>query len=240
MTFEHPRPPTGADEELLMAQAPLVETQRTDAERIEEIADEFELGFTTMAGITRGVSLFGSARLPATHPAYGSARAVAHALGEAGFTIITGGGPGIMAAGNQGARDAGALSVGLNIELPHEEAPNPNQDISLTFEHFFARKVMFVRYSIGFVVFHGGYGTLDELFESMNLIVTSKIRDFPVILYGSEHWAGMLDWLRDHVLANGMISQRELDLLHVVDDPAEVVALLETGARAQGRFDGAE
>ena len=159
-----------------------IATERTDAERLEEIEDELEAGFRALADVRCGISLFGSARLPADDPAYEAARATARMLGEAGYAIITGGGPGIMEAANHGAREAGALSIGLNIDLPHEQAPNPYQDLELLFEHFFARKVMFVRYAIGFVVFPGGYGTLDELFEALNLIVTDKIHEFPVVL----------------------------------------------------------
>ena len=223
-----------------MAQAPVVATERTDAERIADIAAEFDYGFSALDGITRGVSLFGSARLEQDDPACVLARATARALGERGFTIITGGGPGIMEAGNRGARDAGAQSVGLNIELPHEQAPNPYQDIALTFEHFFARKVMFVRYAVGFVVFEGGFGTLDELFESLNLIVTDEIRDFPVVLVGRSHWSGLIDWMREHAVDRGMLDEHDIGLLQVVDDPAEVVDIICRGAAAQGRFDGDE
>jgi uncharacterized protein (TIGR00730 family) len=238
VSSEDPRRPRTVDEEILMAQAPFVATERTDAERIADIAAEFDYGFSALAGITRGVSLFGSARLAQDDPACVLARATARALGEHGFTIITGGGPGIMEAGNRGARDAGARSVGLNIELPHEQAPNAYQDVELTFEHFFARKVMFVRYAVGFVVFEGGFGTLDELFESLNLIVTDEIRDFPVVLVGRAHWSGLIDWMREHAVARGMLDERELGLLQVVDDPAEVVEIICRGAAAQGRFDG--
>ena len=238
MSIEDPRRPRTVDEEILMAQAPVIATEKTDAERIAEITAEFEMGFTALQGITRGVSLFGSARLAPDDPAYAHARQVAAALGEQGFSIITGGGPGIMEAGNRGARDAGAPSIGLNIKLPHEQAPNPYQDISLTFEHFFARKVMFVRYAVGFVVFEGGFGTLDELFESLNLIVTDEIRDFPVVLVGRRHWSGLIDWMREHAVARGMLTADELDMLQVVDDVDEVVEIVCRGADAQGRFDG--
>ena len=238
MSIEDPRRPRTVDEEILMAQAPVVATEKTDAERIAEITAEFEMGFAALQGITRGVSLFGSARLAEDDPAYAHARRVAAALGEHGFSIITGGGPGIMEAGNRGARDAGAPSVGLNIKLPHEQAPNPYQDISLTFEHFFARKVMFVRYAVGFVVFEGGFGTLDELFESLNLIVTDEIRDFPVVLVGRGYWSGLIDWMREHAVARGMLNADEVDLLQVVDEVDEVVEILCRGAAAQGRFDG--
>lgn len=233
-----PRRPRSLDEEILMAQAPAVVSVKTDAERIADIAAEFDMGFSALEHVTRGVSLFGSSRLAQDDPACVRARAVARALGEHDFTIITGGGPGIMEAGNRGARDAGALSVGLNIKLPHEQAPNPYQDIALTFEHFFARKVMFVRYAVGFVVFEGGFGTLDELFESLNLIVTDEIRDFPVVLVGRRHWGGLVDWLREHAVARGMLEPEETGLLQVVDEVDEVVDIICRGAAAQGRFDG--
>ncbi len=142
-----------------------------------------------------------------------------------------------MEAGNRGARDAGAISVGLNIELPHEQAPNPYQDISLTFEHFYTRKVMFVRFAIGFVVFPGGYGTLDELFEALNLIITSKISHFPVVLVGSGHWSGLVDWMHSEIVAREMLRPEELALMHLIDDPREIVELMKHGARRQGRMD---
>ena len=229
------RDPRTFDEELLGAEMAIVATERTDAERLEEIEDELEAGFRALADVRCGISLFGSARLPAGDPAYEAAQATARVLGEAGYAIITGGGPGIMEAANKGAREAGALSIGLDIDLPHEQAPNPYQDRELFFEHFFARKVMFVRYAIGFVVFPGGYGTLDELFEAMNLIVTEKIHEFPVVLYGSDYWEPLIAWLREAVVGRGMLTERELGLLRIVDSPPEVLAIVDAAARAQGR-----
>jgi uncharacterized protein (TIGR00730 family) len=231
-------PPRTFDEELLGAEAPTIVTERTDAERIARIGAELDRGFRALAGVGCGVTIFGSARVREGDRTYAAARETARLLGEAGFSIITGGGPGVMEAGNRGARDAGALSVGLNIELPHEQAPNPYQDISLNFEHFFARKVMFVRYATGFVVFPGGYGTLDELFEALNLIITSKISHFPVVLAGSGHWAGLVDWMHAEIAGSGMLSADELALMHLIDDPHEIVALMRRGARRQGRMDG--
>jgi uncharacterized protein (TIGR00730 family) len=180
------------------------------------------------------VSIFGSARTSREHPDYALARATAQRLGEAGFAIITGGGPGIMEAANRGARDAGATSVGLNIDLPHEQGPNAFQDIALRFHYFFTRKVMFVRFASGFVVFPGGFGTLDELFEALVLIQSGKIRHFPVVLVRRSFWAGMGDWLRDRLAAEGMISHDDLDLVAVTDDPDEVVATVLSGAKRQG------
>jgi len=230
-------PPRTLDEELLGAEASIIVTERTDPERIAAIEAELEHGFRTLAQIGCGVTLFGSARLPQDDPTCRFARETARLLGEAGFSIITGGGPGVMEAGNRGARDAGAISVGLNIVLPHEQALNPYQDISLTFEHFFVRKVMFVRYATGFVVFPGGYGTLDELFEALNLIITSKIHHFPVVLAGSGHWSGLVDWMHGEIVAREMLRPEELALMHLIDDPREIVALMQHGARRQGRMD---
>ena len=229
-----------ADVELLGAQAPGIPTERSDPERVAAIGRELENAFGALSGITAGISIFGSARLPETDPGYAAARETARLLGEAGFTIITGGGPGIMEAANRGAQDAGATSVGLNIRLPHEQAPNPYQDLSLTFDHFFARKVCFVRYAIGFVVFPGGFGTLDELFEALNLIITDEVQHFPVILAGDGSWAGLLTWLREQVVARGMLKPAELDLLQIWEDPRDIVTVATSCARKQGRLDGVQ
>jgi uncharacterized protein (TIGR00730 family) len=192
-------------------------------------------GFAALSGITRGVSLFGSARTLPEDPAYANARDVARMLGEAGFAIITGGGPGMMQAANQGARDAGATSVGLNIELPFEQHFNPYVDIPLRFHYFFTRKVMFVRYSCAFVVMPGGFGTMDEMFEALTLIQTGKILHFPVVLLGNHYWRGLLDWLRETMLAEGKISAPDVELLRVADTPEEAVAIVERAAVRQGR-----
>jgi uncharacterized protein (TIGR00730 family) len=240
MTTEDPRVPLTADEELLGAQAPAIVSERTDEQRLAETGAELRSAFAALAGIRNGISIFGSARITERDREYAAAREAARMLGEAGFTIITGGGPGVMEAANRGARDAGALSVGLNITLPHEQQPNPYQDISITFDHFYARKVCFVRYAIGFVVFPGGYGTLDELFEALNLIITEKVQDFPVILTGNDgYWADLLIWLRDHVVVRGMLRPAELELLQVWENPADVVTVATHCARRQGRIDGA-
>ncbi len=186
---------------------------------------EIEEGFAQMHVVKRGVAVFGSARTPPDDPRYELARAVGRELGRAGCSIITGGGPGAMEAANRGARDAGAFSVGLNIDLPFEQNDNPYLDLSLDFHYFFARKVMFVRYSGAFVVLPGGYGTLDELFEALTLIQTGKIREFPVVLVGSAFWGGLVDWLRERLLGTGTISPGDLDLFHVTDDVDEVVSI---------------
>ena len=227
--------PATTDEELLGAQAPSVASEHTETERLERIRDELARGFDALANIQRGVSVFGSARTPPDHPRYGLAREVGRALGDAGFAVITGGGPGIMEAANRGAREADACSVGLNIELPFEQGPNPYQDIALTFHFFFTRKVMFVRYATGFVVFPGGFGTLDELFEALLLIQTHKIREFPVVLVDTAWWSGLIDWARERLAGEGMISPGDLDLMRCTDDPAEVVAIMQAGAERQGR-----
>jgi uncharacterized protein (TIGR00730 family) len=227
--------PATTDEEILGAQAPVVATEHTETERLARIHDELARGFDALKDITRGVSIFGSARTPPDHPDYAQARAIGKALGDAGFAVITGGGPGIMEAANHGARDAGACSVGLNIELPFEQGANSFQDIGLRFHFFFTRKVMFVRYATGFVVFPGGFGTLDELFEALVLIQTHKIREFPVVLVGTEWWSGLIGWARERLAAETMIAADDLDLLRCTDDPEEVVAIIKAGAERQGR-----
>jgi uncharacterized protein (TIGR00730 family) len=204
-----------------------------DAERVREIAAEFAMGFAALAQVTRAVTIFGSARTRPEHPDYALVREVAATLGRAGFAIITGGGPGLMEAANRGARDAGALSVGCNIELPREQGLNAYVDIGLEFDHFFARKVMFVRYACAFVICPGGFGTLDELFEALTLIQTRTIRDFPVILLGAGEWDGLLEWLRRRALAEGRIGAADLDLLLRADEPEQVLAFVREAHRRQ-------
>jgi uncharacterized protein (TIGR00730 family) len=204
-----------------------------DAERVRDIAAEFAKGFDVLSNVTSAVTMFGSARTPRTHPDYARVREVAATLGRAGYAIITGGGPGLMEAANAGARDAGALSIGCNIELPREQHLNPYVDVGLTFRHFFARKVMFVRYACAFVICPGGFGTLDELFEALTLIQTRTIRDFPVILLGAGEWEGLLQWLRDRALAHGRVSTADMSLLLRAAGPAEVLAHVQEGHRRQ-------
>ena len=241
MTEERAHPGSAAatfDEELLLwlgHETPAV--RAADASRIRAIAAEFARGFDALAHVDRAVTVFGSARTPAGHPHYALVRSVAAALGRAGYAVITGGGPGLMEAANRGARDAGALSIGCNIELPVEQALNPYLDIGLRFRHFFARKVMFVRYASAFVICPGGFGTLDELFEALTLIQTRTIRDFPVVLLGAQEWDGLLDWLREGALADGRIAALDLDSLHRAHDPQEVVRIVEQ-ASAQQRAHG--
>jgi uncharacterized protein (TIGR00730 family) len=209
-----------------------------DAERVRDIASEFARGFNALAAVDRAVTVFGSARTPPEHPDYAMVRETAACLGRAGYAVITGGGPGLMEAANRGARDAGALSIGCNIELPHEQLLNPYLDIGLRFRHFFARKVMFVRYACAFIVAPGGFGTLDELFEALTLIQTATIRHFPAILLGEGEWDGLLQWLRDRALADGRIGAADLDGLRVLNRPEEVRAIVDA-AHAQQRAQGA-
>lgn len=211
------------------------ELRASDGELIREIASEFASGFATLAGIGPAVTVFGSARTPPEHPDYALAREVGARLGRAGYAVVTGGGPGSMEAANRGARDVGALSIGCNIELPDEQELNPYVDIGLRFRHFFARKVMFVRYATAFVICPGGYGTLDELFEALTLIQTRTIEHFPVILLGEEEWDGLLVWLRERVLPQGRIDERDLALLHVVRTPSEVVPIVDASLAPRAR-----
>jgi uncharacterized protein (TIGR00730 family) len=201
---------------------------------VREIAAEFAHGFDRLAEIGPAVTVFGSARTPREHPHYHLMRAVGAALGRAGYAVITGGGAGLMEAANRGARDAGALSVGCNIELPREQQLNAYVDIALRFRHFFARKVMFVRYASAFVIGPGGYGTLDELFEALTLIQTDTVRHFPVILVGEGEWEGLLAWLRAHALSDRRIDAGDLAGLRVTGSPAEVVRIV-TAARERRR-----
>ncbi len=228
------RTPATPDEELIAAQEGAVEHEITDAQRLDRIRAELEMGFAALAGTRRAVSVFGSARTPEDSPEYALARETGRRLGDAGFSIITGGGPGTMQAANRGAREAGATSIGLNIDLPFEQDDNEWLDLSLDFHYFFCRKVMFVRYANAFVVLPGGYGTFDELFEALCLIQTGKIRSFPVVLVGTDYWSGLVDWLRDRVLGEGKVGERDLDLFHLTDDLDDVVAIVQRAAAEQG------
>lgn len=216
--------PPGAtqDEQLLESPGP-DEFTHTDTWRVFRIMGEFVEGFDELATLTRGISIFGSARTRTDDPYYQKAQETAALLTQAGFAVITGGGPGIMEAANRGAFEAGGLSVGCNIELPFEQGSNPYLTKGLKFKYFFVRKMMFVKYSLGFVIFPGGFGTLDELFEALTLIQTKKIRNFPVVLFGSDYWAGMLDWIRDVLMKEGKVTEQDLKLLHLTDSPSEVV-----------------
>ena len=200
--------------------------RRTDTliSDVSLIAAEFLAGFQAIQRIDRpAVSIFGSSRIAEETPTYEAARSTARLFAGAGLAVVTGGGPGVMEAANRGAREGGGLSVGFNILLPHEQGLNPYCDIAVTFKHFYARKTMFVKAAEGFVIFPGGFGTLDELFESLTLIQTGKIGTFPVVLFDSDYWGEMLDWVRGEALADGLVSPGDLDLLMVTDDPEDAV-----------------
>ena len=220
------RLPHATQDEQLLESPSLDEFTHTDTWRVFRIMGEFVEGFDELASLTRGISIFGSARTPASDPYYKLAEETAALLAHEGYAVITGGGPGVMEAANRGAFEAGGLSVGCNIELPFEQGANPYQTRSLTFRYFFVRKMMFVKYSLGFIIFPGGFGTLDELFEALTLIQTRKIRNFPVVLFGTNYWQGLMDWIRNTALEEGKISAQDLKLLHLTDSPAEVVNIL--------------
>ena len=222
------------DRELLGAQAPAVPRERSDADRVALTAGEMAMGFSAPGEIGPAISIFGSARVGEGDPLYGQARAIARRLGEAGFAIITGGGPGLMEAANRGARDAGALSVGLNIDLPYEQELNPYVDLPLNFHYFYTRKLMFVRYACGFVVMPGGFGTIDEAFEAFTLIQTGKVDDFPVVLFGESFWGGLRAWVRENLLGRGMIEENDLRAMLITDDEEDVVRECLDGALLQG------
>ena len=204
-------------------------TQETFASDVSLIASEFLAGFQAVQRIDRpAVSIFGSARVGEESPTYEAARRTARLFAEAGLAVVTGGGPGVMEAANRGAKDAGGLSVGFNIMLPHEQGLNPYCDIAVTFKHFYARKTMFVKAAEGFVIFPGGFGTMDELFESLTLIQTGTIGSFPIVLYNSDYWDELLEWVREEMLAHGLVSPEDLDLLYVTDDPVVAVERIVT------------
>ena len=234
-----PRDPTSPDEELLEAETLTIHSELDDDARIERVGRELDRGFAALAHVGKAVSFFGSARTGPGDPFYARARELARRLGEDGFAIVTGGGPGIMEAANRGAQDAGVLSVGLGIDLPHEERMNDSVDVGLEFHYFFTRKVMFVRYASAFVVFPGGFGTFDELFEAATLRQTEKIRYFPIVLFGSAYWGGLVDWLRDPVLEEGKISPEDVEMLEVTDDPDRVLDVVRAVEHRRPRTAGA-
>jgi uncharacterized protein (TIGR00730 family) len=209
------------DEKLLQPGIDVGDFRQTDTWRVMRIMGEFIEGFDNLANITKGVTIFGSARTHPDDPQYQAAEEVARLLAEAGFAIITGAGPGIMEAANKGARAAKGQSIGCNIELPFEQGANPYVDTLVNFRYFFVRKTMFIKYSNAFIIFPGGFGTLDEAFEALTLIQTGKIYQFPVILFGRHYWAGLIRWLQSRVLTEGKISPGDLDLMLLTDDPQE-------------------
>jgi uncharacterized protein (TIGR00730 family) len=223
---DEPRRAESPDEELLSAEWPQVTTELTDPERVERISRELERAFGALADVRRGVTVFGSARLGPDTPEYATARELTRRLAtEARASVITGGGPGIMEAANRGAHEGTARSIGLLIDLPFETGANPYVELAVPFHYFFTRKVSFVRYSDAFVAMPGGFGTLDELFEVLCLVQTKKIRRYPVVLVGTAFWGGLVDWIRGRLLADGLISPGDEDLLTVTDDLDEVVRI---------------
>ncbi|MGA7396796.1 MAG: TIGR00730 family Rossman fold protein [Solirubrobacterales bacterium] len=219
-----PRIPTTFDEEIIRCSEPEIIAELSDPERLTKINREFDEGFDLLENVGPAVCVFGSARTTENDPEYELARRVGAAIGEAGYGVITGGGPGTMEAANRGAHSVGADSIGLNIELPHEQGANPYVNISKEFHYFFARKLMFVRYSWSFIVFPGGFGTLDELFEVLTLIQTGKARPHPVVLVGSEFWLGLLDWMKKNLMDQGRVGPQDFDLFTVADDIDSIVA----------------
>jgi len=234
MSEPTPLEPESLGQEIVAAERRDVTSTRTDAERLVLIDKELRSGFETLGKIGPAVCVFGSARTPAGDRAYEHAREVGRVLGEAGVAVITGGGPGIMEAANRGARDAGATSVGLNILLPKEQGMNPYVDVGITFDYFFTRKLMFVRYSQAFIVFPGGFGTLDELFELLTLTQTGEAVRHPVALVGSGYWSGLVEWMRAQLLAPGRISPEDLALARVADETDEIVAIARSGTDVAG------
>ena len=226
---------TTTDQRLLDRRGP-VEWVHTDPWRVLRIQSEFVEGFGLLAELPRAVSVFGSARTARDHPYYAAGVEVGAALSRAGYAVITGGGPGAMEAANRGASEAGGLSVGLGIELPFEQELNEWVDVGISFRYFFVRKTMFVKYAQAFVILPGGFGTLDELFEALTLVQTRKVTRFPVILYGTEYWGGLIDWVRTTMAGNGAISPGDVDLLHCTDDIDEIVRVIQEAeaARAAG------
>ena len=233
MNDEYDKTIHGTQDERLLETPRADEFLHTDTWRVFRIMGEFVQGFEDLARIKNGVAIFGSARTPPDDPEYKAAQETAALLAQAGCSVITGGGPGIMEAANRGAFEAGGTSVGCNIELPHEQGSNPYLTLSLKFKYFFVRKMMFVKYSDAFIIFPGGFGTLDELFEALTLIQTKKIHNFPVVLYGSQYWKGMLEWLRGPMLGEAKIVEDDLKRLHLTDSPAEIVEIVSRFQNAQ-------
>jgi uncharacterized protein (TIGR00730 family) len=239
--------PTGADrmrqdgsateDEKLLERRPSPAFLDTDPWRALRILSEFVEGFDAMARVGPAVTVFGSARTRPDSELYKLARTIGRRLAEAGYAVITGGGPGTMEAANRGCREGGGLSVGCNIELPHEQGMNAYVDLGIEFRYFFARKVMFVKYADAFVILPGGFGTLDELFEALTLIQTHKVRNFPIVLVGKTYWTGLLDWVRGTLLANGAIEDVDLHLVQLADDPDEVVRIVRAFSTGTGTDD---
>ncbi|WP_116449926.1 TIGR00730 family Rossman fold protein [Blastococcus litoris] len=228
---------TTTDQRLLDRRGP-TDWVHTDPWRVLRIQSEFVEGFGLLAELPRAVSVFGSARTPRDHPHYGAGVAIGAALADAGYAVITGGGPGAMEAANRGASEAGGLSVGLGIELPFEQELNEWVDVGISFRYFFVRKTMFVKYAQAFVILPGGFGTLDELFEALTLVQTRKVTRFPVILFGTEYWSGLMEWVRTTLAATGTINAADLDLITVTDDIGEVMSVVQAADAARRAGNG--
>ncbi|GAA3173600.1 TIGR00730 family Rossman fold protein [Blastococcus jejuensis] len=225
------------DQRLLDRRGP-TDWVHTDPWRVLRIQSEFVEGFGLLAELPKSVSVFGSARTPRDHPHYAAGVQIGAALSQAGYAVITGGGPGAMEAANRGASEAGGLSVGLGIELPFEQELNEWVDVGISFRYFFVRKTMFVKYAQAFVILPGGFGTLDELFEALTLVQTRKVTRFPVVLFGTEYWAGLIEWVRTTLASTGTINPADLDLITLTDDVAEVVAVIQAAEAARQAGDG--
>jgi uncharacterized protein (TIGR00730 family) len=223
---------TRTEDEALLQRPARPEFLDSDPWRSLRILSEFVEGFDALAEVGPAVTVFGSARVDEANRYYAQARELGRMLAEAGYAVITGGGPGIMEAANRGCREGGGLSIGCNIELPMEQGLNPYVDMGVEFRYFFVRKVMFVKYADAFVIFPGGYGTLDELFEALTLIQTDKVQDFPVILVGTDYWTGLIDWIRGSLLKEAAIKPEDVDLLRVTDDPGEAVRIIRAYRRS--------
>ncbi len=234
MTLRGQRVPSTTTDQRLLDSHGSTEWLHTDPWRVMRIQSEFVEGFGALAELGPAVSVFGSARLGADHPAYDLGVEVGGKLARAGYAVITGGGPGLMEAANKGALEAGGTSVGLGIELPFETGLNDYVDLGVNFRYFFARKTMFVKYARGFIVLPGGLGTLDELFEALTLVQTGKITSFPIVLVGGDYWSGLIDWLRATLLAHGTIAPEDLDRLLVTDDIDEAVRFVVDQDKAPG------
>ncbi len=226
VTLRGRKVPTSTTDQRLLDSSGPTDWVHTDPWRVMRIQSEFVEGFGTLSELGPAVSVFGSARILPGHPVYDLSVAVGEALVTAGYAVITGGGPGTMEGANLGAAQAGGTSVGLGIELPFEAGLNPHVNLGINFRYFFARKTMFVKYSQGFIVLPGGYGTLDELFEAVTLVQTGKVTNFPIVLMGTDFWSPLLQWLRDVLVSEGTIAEGDLDLLHLTDDPAEAVRIV--------------
>jgi uncharacterized protein (TIGR00730 family) len=232
-SLRDPVPTVTEDQRLLDAPHVPTDFRRTDSWRVLRMTGEVIEGFDALGDVTRAVSIFGSARTSPDDPYYAAARRTAYLLARADYAIITGGGPGIMEAANRGARDGKGRSIGCNIELPYEQQPNPYIDTLINFRYFFVRKTMFIKYSLGFIIFPGGFGTLDELLEALTLIQTGKISHFPVVLFGRDYWGGLFRWLRETVLANGKIAAPDLELMQLTDDPDAAAAAIIAAKHGQ-------